>query len=89
MTGEHAGKFSGAAMLQGGGLAIYGDFLFSDVNRYDRGMAETMAGPVVSAMNDARKLTIGNAIEFVQGEETKAGKEAIYFARRYTPGGTL
>jgi hypothetical protein len=89
MTGEHAKEFWGAAILQGGGLGIYGDFLFSDVNRYERGMAETLAGPVVSAANDVRKLTVGNAIELAQGEQTKAGKEAVQFARSYTPGGSL
>lgn len=89
MTGEHAKEFWGAAILQGGGLGIYGDFLFSDVNRYERGMAETLAGPVVSAANDVRKLTVGNAIELAQAEETKAGKEAVQFARSYTPGGSL
>lgn len=89
MTGEHAGDFWGAAILQGGGLGIYGDFLFSDVNRYDRGVAETLAGPVVSAANDIRKLTVGNVIEAAQGKDTNAGKEAVQFARSYTPGGSL
>jgi len=89
MTGEHAADFWGAAILQGGGLGIYGDFLFSDVNRYDRGIAETLAGPVVSAANDVRKLTVGNVLEATQGKETKAGKEAVQFARNYTPGGSL
>lgn len=99
MTGEHAGEFWGAAILQGGGLGIYGDFLFSDVNRYDRGMAETLAGPTVSAANDVRKLTIGNAMEGASNaweaahgrptKDTKIGKEAVQFARNYTPGGSL
>ena len=33
-------EFWGAAFLQGGGLGIYGDFLFADLNRFDRGLAD-------------------------------------------------
>jgi hypothetical protein len=89
MTGEHAADFWGAAMLQGGGLGIYGDFLFSDVNRHGGSMAETLAGPVVSAANDARRLTIGNALELPGEKPTNAGREAVNMLEKYTPGGSL
>lgn len=82
-------EFWGAAFMQGGGLGIYGDFLFSDLNRFDRGLAETIAGPVVGFANDLRKLTIGNVIEAAQGEDTKIASEMINFAQRYTPGASL
>ena len=82
-------EFWGAAFMQGGGLGIYGDFLFSDVNRFDRGMAETVAGPVVGFANDVRKLTLGNIMEAATGQDTKAGTELINFAKNYTPGSSL
>jgi len=82
-------EFWGAAFMQGGGLGIYGDFLFSDLNRFDRGLSETIAGPVVGFANDVRKLTIGNIIEAAQGEDTKIASEMISFAQRYTPGASL
>jgi hypothetical protein len=82
-------EFWGAALLQGGGLGIYGDFLFSDVNRYDRGLSETIAGPVVGFADDVRKLTIGNVTQAIKGEDTNIGSELINFAGRYTPGSTL
>jgi len=82
-------EFWGAAFMQGGGLGIYGDFLFSDLNRFDRGLAETIAGPVVGFANDVRKLTLGNIIEAAQGEDTKIASEMINFAQRYTPGASL
>lgn len=78
-----------AAFLQGGGLGIYGDFAFSDVNRFDRGLAETVAGPVVGFADDLRKLTVGNIVEMAKGEDTNAAREAIKFAGRYTPGSSL
>lgn len=78
-----------AAFLQGGGLGIYGDFLFSDVNRFDRGLAETVAGPVVGFADDVRKLTIGNIVQASQGEDTNIARETIRFVGRYTPGSSL
>lgn len=83
------GAFWAAAMLQGGGLGIFGDFLFSNVNRYDRGLAETIAGPVVGFGNDLKNLTIGNLAEVAAGEDTNAAAELVGFASRYTPGASL
>lgn len=81
--------FWGAAFLQGGGLGIYGDFAFADVNRYDRGLAETIAGPVVGFADDVRKLTVGNLLQAAKGEDTDIAKETIKFVSRYTPGSSL
>lgn len=36
-----------ASLLQSGGLGIYGDFLFGEVNRFGVGSLETLAGPFV------------------------------------------
>ena len=83
------GEFWGAAFLQGGGLGIYGDFLFADLNRFDRGLGTTIAGPVVGFADDVRKLTVGNIFEAIQGEDTKAASELISFAQRYTPGASI
>jgi len=82
-------EFWGAAFLQGGGLGVYGDFLFSNLNRFDRGLAETVAGPVFGFLNDATNLTAGNIAELVTGEDTNAAKEFVDFASRYTPGASL
>jgi hypothetical protein len=82
-------KFWMAAMAQGGGLGIFGDFLFSDVNRYGGGLGETFAGPTIGAMDDALKFTVGNAQEFVSGETTNTGREFTNLMRRYTPAGSL
>ena len=45
---EHALKVFQAALLQGGGLGIYGDFLFGEANRFGNGALETFAGPGLS-----------------------------------------
>ena len=79
----------GAALLQGGGLAIFGDFLYSIKNRFGADLATTIAGPVAGFGSDFLKLTIGNLTELVTGEETKATSELIDFLNKYTPGSSL
>lgn len=82
-------SFWPAAILQGGGLGIFGDFLFSNRNRYGGGLAETIAGPVAGLGNDLLDLTLGNAMQFATGEDTNFGRELVNFAHRYTPGSSL
>lgn len=78
-----------AAFVQGGGLGIYGDFLFTDVNRFGGGLTSTFAGPFVPLINDTAKLTIGQLWDVAKGKDTNFAAEAIDYARRYTPGGSL
>lgn len=81
--------FWAAATLQGGGLGIWGDFFFADVNRFGRTPAVTGGGPVVGAWDDVSKLTIGNVMEAAQGKETGFLKELAGFGTRYTPGSNI
>lgn len=83
-------EFLGAAILQGGGIGILGDFLFSDVNRFGGGLANTIAGPVAGIGADLLKLTVGNIMEASQEEGVKSfGPELIRFLRALTPGQNL
>jgi hypothetical protein len=81
--------FWSAALLQGGGLGIYGDFLFSNVNRYGGGFSTTLAGPVIQRANDLWNLTGGNAIQLASGEKTHFGRELVKFARGNVPGSNI
>lgn len=40
-----------AAMQQGGGMGIYGDFLFGEYNRFGGGALETLAGPTIGTVS--------------------------------------
>lgn len=82
-------KFWSAALLQGGGLGIYGDFLFSDLNRFGGGFGTTLAGPLVGRANDFWNLTAGNAVQLATGEKTHFGRELVRFAKGLVPGGTI
>lgn len=78
------------ATISGGGLGIYGDFLFSETQQFSQsGLAETMLGPNVSTASDALSLTFGNATQAAAGEDTNFAQEAGQFARSITPGANL
>lgn len=81
--------FWGAALLQGGGLGIYGDLLFGQVNRYGGGMSSTFAGPLIGRVNDLNNLTTGNIAEALQGKDTKFGAELARSVKQWTPGGNI
>lgn len=83
------GKFWIAAMLQGGGLGIFGDFLFADYSRYGNSFAATLAGPLVSLGEDVWSASGGQLVKMARGEETNLSEESIKMLRRYTPGGSL
>ena len=74
-------EFWGAAMMQGGGMGIYGDYLFGSVNRFGGGFAGSLAGPVTSRASNLWNLTGGNVIQFAQDEPTNLGRESVAFAR--------
>ncbi|VUD66335.1 hypothetical protein TDB9533_03563 [Thalassocella blandensis] len=78
-------KFMLAALSQGGGLGIFGDFVFSDVNRFGGSIQETLAGPLGELANNVGKLTLGNVRQAIAGEETNVLGETVKFINRYTP----
>lgn len=82
-------KFWGAAALQGGGLGIFGDFLFAQKNRYGDGLSSTIAGPVFGLAADVTGLINENVSRAVQGEDTKVASGVIDLAQRYAPGASL
>lgn len=48
-TGDYL-KLIGASLAQGGGMGIYGDFLFAEYNRFGGGFTDTLAGPAFGTM---------------------------------------
>lgn len=45
-----------AAMAQGGGLGIYGDFMFGEFSRYGRSALSTLAGPTFGQVDDLAEI---------------------------------
>jgi len=82
-------KFWGSAILQGGGLGIFGDFLGSSTNRLGGGAAETIAGPVASLVKDLGFFAYDNTRRALDGKDTKFAADAIGLAAKYAPGSSL
>lgn len=45
-----------AAMAQGGGMGIYGDFMFAQSNRFGQGFLQTLGGPTVGKADQVYQL---------------------------------
>jgi len=86
---EGGGRNWMAAMLKGGSLGLYGDFLFVDTTDYGRTLLGALAGPVAGVVEDVDDLTRGNIMQAMRGEDTHFGAELTRFARSNTPGGSL
>lgn len=67
------------ALTRGGGLGIYGDFLFSEYNRYGQSFQETLLGPSVD--------TLGEGLKLIQKTVTGEGSAKDYarFIKSNTP----
>lgn len=83
-------KFWGAAVMQSGGLGIYGDFLFSGVNRLGGGLTSTIAGPLVGRLDGLRNSTVGNIFKQADDKSrSNPGRDAVKLIKDWTPGGSL
>lgn len=49
-------KFWVSATLQGGGLGLFGDFMFADYNRFGQSLGASLAGPVVGSLESVIKI---------------------------------
>jgi hypothetical protein len=78
-------KFWMAALFQGGGLGLFGDFFAAEQNRVGGGIAETLAGPVVSAASSVIRPIASNTARAISGEDTTFGRDAANLVRRNTP----
>tara|TARA_R100001015_G_C4634554_1_gene201273 strand:- start:1941 stop:4367 length:2427 start_codon:yes stop_codon:yes gene_type:complete len=74
-----------AAILQGGGLGIFGDFVFSDTSRFGKGLFETLAGPSFQTADTIVKFTKGTVRSAISDEEYNILGEGAKIIDRYTP----
>ena len=82
-------KFWGAALAQGGGAGLIGDFIGADTNRYGGSIYQTLAGPLIGTGIGALDVTLGNLKQGAAGEKTNVGRELVQFAKANTPGSSL
>ena len=68
-----------AAMVQGGGLGIFGDYLFGEANRFGNTALESAAGPTLGTVADVMNLWA----RAKEGDDTAAS--ALRLAQNNTP----
>ena len=74
------GSFWGAALLQGGGVGILGDFLFQDHSRM-ASIAEFIGGPLYTDASTILGLALGSESDFVQARDNIGKKASKRVAR--------
>ncbi len=84
-----AGSLFIASMLQGGGLGLYGDFLFGEASR--TGMPATVSTFMGPAVGDAEKLfsIVNKAVWGDEEDKVDAGGDVAKFAITSAPGANL
>ena len=78
-------KFWLAALMQSGGLGIFGDFFASETSRAGGGLPETIAGPVVGLAGDILGPIASNASRAMDGKDLLLGRDFANFLRFNTP----
>jgi hypothetical protein len=70
-----------AALLKGGGLGIYGDFLFGTANRFGQSLLETAAGPFAGTLSDVKAIvdaSVGKIMGNKQGDPLALGYRFLW-----------
>jgi len=82
-------RFWIAALAQGGGAGIFGDFAFNDQSRFGGGLSQTLAGPTATLLDDIiLDFGVGNLQQIARGDDPAAGRELTNLLRRYLPAGS-
>jgi len=74
-----------SAMLKGGGLGLYGDYLLADTSKITSTPAEKLAGPLFGAFYDALKVAAPGAA-LRDNEKVNRSDSAVRLLERYMPG---
>lgn len=74
------------AMIGGGGVGFYGDFLFNEQHQGTGStLGESMLGPLGTTAGSLIDLTTGSAAEYAAGNDAHAGAKAVNLLRSSTP----
>jgi len=86
--------FWGKALLSGGAMSIWGDFLFSGVNKFGAGPADLVGGPLTGLVKDTTQLALGDVFKWADtvgtldygSGDSQTLPKLVEYLRRYTPG---
>jgi hypothetical protein len=78
-------KFWAQAILRGGGLGFYGDFLYDELNEHDNTLIPALGGPLFTAAEDVWNVTGKALFESLKGKRVDEGAKLIRFAKSNIP----
>lgn len=78
-------RFGLAAMQKGGGLGIFGDFLFNNWSQFGTSAAGVLGGPIYGDFEQALKIVLGGAWQAAEGDKVRSGAEAVKLLKSHTP----
>ncbi|WP_342270038.1 hypothetical protein [Rickettsia endosymbiont of Orchestes rusci] len=73
-----------ASLMKGGGLGLYGDFIFGEYDRYGHNLVESLAGPIGGDLID-----IGKIYTMAKNGDPKAQELLTRMLKRNVPGRNL
>ena len=80
----------GAAVVQGGGLGVFGDMLSADKSRRDDTWASMASGPVADLAERAGgQFLLSNIQKAAEGKPTNFAGEGFWVASNYLPGSNI
>ena len=78
-----------AAMLAGGGLGMYGDFLGAAATEDSKSALAGALGPTAGMVYDAANLAVGSSVKALNDEPQKPLQKALQLVKGITPGANL
>lgn len=85
MIGKDSLAFWGRALLRGGGLGFFGDFLQSQTTEHGSTLAAALGGPLATTAEDILSLTHGAFFASKRGEITDEKAKLVRFAKENVP----
>lgn len=86
-------RFWMASALRGGGLGLFGDFMFAEYSRFGRDPVHEFFGPVVGLGSDVLRVGVGNYQRALEDENYKTTerylRDVFNLAKRHIPAGNL
>lgn len=82
-------KYWWARMIQGGGLAIFGDLIYQETNsQYNTGAKDALLGPGIGFGIETFNLLV-EAGKAIAQQDNKLGASTSRFIRKYSPGNSI
>ena len=82
-------EFAFAAFVQGGGLGIYGDFIYGGKARNDDSIAGLMLGPVGQLVTQPFQIASQAVTDAKEGKPVDVGGKVVQYIKGNTPGASL